>query len=99
MSVRMITLTDFLLARIAEDEEGIYYMVHCGDHSWWGADRMLAESEAKRRIVERCAEVMGASDPRASLDEDGWVSLMWEHMYDLASVYADHSDYRQEWAL
>jgi hypothetical protein len=62
-----------------------------------GPERVLAECEAKRRIVDACSSVMGNEDPHASLDEDGWVSLMWETMYALALPYAAHPDYREEW--
>lgn len=96
----VVTLTDFLLARIAEDEEWAKHrdIVTFGlDDSHMNPARVLAECEAKRRIVQRCAEVMGESDPRASLDDEGWASLMWEMMYDLATVYVDHPDYREEW--
>ena len=46
-----MTLTEFLLARIAEDEASIADMVRYGDHSWWGEHRMSAECEAKRRLA------------------------------------------------
>jgi len=52
-----MTLTDFLLARIAEDEAWANRTdCGCGDHAAWPQrpdcpDRVLAECEAKRRIV------------------------------------------------
>lgn len=118
------SLTDFLLARIAEDaavaagayrdsvdDEGVCH------ESWtdattavmWGdtaaisgleADylsnhiarhdpaRVLAECEAKRRIVERCSAVDYAM-PSTYLAH-GILGL-------LALPYADHPDYREEW--
>jgi hypothetical protein len=126
-----MTLTEFLLARIAEDEQaatagistqadpengwglieyeglaGLTLSPHVGhihervqgEHIIrWHPHRVLAECEAKRRIVELCAEVMGDEDPRTSLDEAGWISLAWELMYELAGVYADHPDFREGW--
>jgi hypothetical protein len=102
-----LTLTEFLLARIAEDEadaedakrQGISYL---GDplQDWMVevyAPRMLAECEAKRRIVERFEDLIGDRPPVSPLDEDGWVLVAWETLYDLASMYADHPDYRDEW--
>ena len=116
-----MTLTDFLLARIAEDEEVarsvetedartqyvIGYEHDSPDTSFWadydgarpsvsvGAGRVLAECAAKRRIVQRYrwtedhlddgpTDLAGWSDDRATL-------------LNLAAVYADHSDYREEW--
>ena len=62
--------------------------------------RVLAECEAKRRIVERCiAEpydcsrahpTMDVYHPDGHADEDPTLRA-------LAAVYADHEDYRQEW--
>jgi hypothetical protein len=84
---RTMTLTDFLLARIAEDEA-------CADGLEWDdgnpvhqTARVLAECEAKRRIVEACADVL-AYDAEA---------LPQDVLRLLALPYADHPDYRQEW--
>lgn len=130
----MTTLTDFLLARIAEDEakaraadsgrwlgqdKGITFEwdaddwhddetqarleadMHANQHhiSNWGPRRVLAECEAKRRIVEFhgqdvdrdfCATCSG-SGPRAQ----GWPC---DTLRALAQVYADHPDYQPEWS-
>jgi hypothetical protein len=84
---RTMTLTDFLLARIAEDEA-------CADGLEWDdgnpvhqTARVLAECEAKRQIVEACAEVL-AYDAEA---------LPQDVLRFLALPYADHPDYREEW--
>ena len=94
-----MTLTEFLLARIAEDEEwarwagiaqdaersrGVAFVSSLGSSSVTSSGRVLADCEAKRRIVE-----------------------FWPHHSDgaykeyvlraLASVYADHEDFREEW--
>jgi hypothetical protein len=122
-----MTLTEFLLARIAEDEtdaRAAYYegqrwlseeeAVVAADRDLepvllldrkcdaehaanWSPARVLAQCEANRRIIERAADVIGDEDPATSLDEDGWISLVWEIMYELALPYADHPDYREEW--
>ena len=122
-----MTITEFLLARIAEDEEdareasagrrwswdedgecllsdalGQYALHECiidteganppeattaGAHiARWDPARVLAECEAKRRIVEHC-------EPDALTKSPGD-----EYMLRLlASVYVDHHDYDEAW--
>ena len=114
-----MTLTEFLLARIAEDEGKIH-----GDWSDGRGlhiiteemfDRMLAECEAKRRIIERGPSECGGYQSEHGLGThypaEGWsycdgcsaaesADLDWQWiMRHLATVYADHEDYRAEWAL
>ena len=88
-----MTITEFLLARIAEDEA----MIFAGQERGYvmpavanlpGADpfdRALRECEAKRRIVEL----------QAANDEDRY--LPGFILLALASVYADHTDYDPGW--
>ncbi|NKT97299.1 DUF6221 family protein [Prescottella equi] len=57
--------------------------------------RVLREVEAKRRVIDECAEV---------LDVGGWEyddapELAWNTACSLAAVYSDHPDYQQEWAI
>ena len=66
----------------------------------WHPARVLAECEAKRRIVGEHHR-SGVSCPTCSLgDEDGEV-VYWRDpcptLRLLALPYADHPDYRQEW--
>lgn len=101
MTTTTITLADFLLARIAEDEsyarnEAIlrdgdpYYDDEAGDYERrFVPARVLAECDAKRRIVEWAKENdHGFERPRPVGD------VVLEL---LALPYADHSDYQQEW--
>ena len=85
-----MTLTEFLLARTAEDEE---WGKNMANHYVFGR-YVLAECEAKRRIVER----LGAYG-REGLEEfrDGWAAGMTDALVLLALPYADHPDYRKEW--
>lgn len=102
----MTTLTEFLLARIVEDEadrHGIHDVAICSSLEWGGMtnltcdcgwpERVLAECEAKRRIVEA----------HRAWDENEWQSPpyfsapMDEVLALLALPYADHPDYREEW--
>ena len=94
-------LVEFLLARLAEDERipkmleargwldddpgGPYEQGADGPYVEVSARRVLAEVEAKRRIVERF--VRGDTD-------DLWGPEIGAL---LALPYADHPDYRQEW--
>jgi hypothetical protein len=96
-----LTMTDFLLARIAEDEvvlglardlsidppyvPGLWSGP--GHHPVMSTARLTSECEAKRRIVGRHAAC-----------GDGFTSApTCPDLADLASVYADHRDYRPEW--
>ncbi len=102
----MTTLTEFLLARIAQDEadanvirkvegdlgDGACWIVHAMDNAVWDAPtvssrRMLAEVEMQRWMVE----TFGVTD--YSRYDDPKI------MRRLALPYADHPDYREEWAL
>lgn len=101
MTAATMTLTDFLLARIAEDEATDMRLPHrnaCRMFGGWPGDpssaadcdcglssRVLAECEAKRRIVE------DVTNPHTSCPELDEVARI------LAAVYADHPDYRDEW--
>lgn len=88
-----MTLTEFLLARIAEDEAACFQGCVCGyilpsgdphcDH------RVLAECEAKRRIVAEADEWLDRIDDRSTI-RDRVLAL-------LARPYADHPDCCEEW--
>ncbi len=144
MTTATVTLTDFLLARIAGDEavaraalsdgseqkddgrwsvsdswghddcliEGIGITIYDeGGHdaaqaahiARWDPARVLAECEAKRRIVE-VHEPMLIDAPTfadqtfavvtCSLCDDAHPCRTLRH---LAAVYADHPDWREEW--
>lgn len=81
-----MTLTGFLLARIAEDE--INRVGYPG--------RVLRECEAKRRIVWTCVSAFRGVD-----NPPDWIKGQRASAYGackaLAAVYADHPDYREEW--
>jgi hypothetical protein len=103
MATATMTLTDFLLARIAEDEshwhaKGEYARCcqECAALSDWEAgptvDRMLAECVAKRAIVALHDSEHHCTTFSAPEDNDPCETLT-----ALAAVYADHPDYRDEW--
>jgi hypothetical protein len=92
-------LTDFLLARIAEDEATVTAALadptrwDAGD--WidraWSPVRVMAECEAKRQIIKAVA------DHRDGEWEDDPIHEMV--LEPMAAVYADHPDYRGEWRV
>jgi Family of unknown function (DUF6221) len=79
-----MTLTEFLLARIAEDEAAVAHIRK--DPGYWYAlpwDRLLAECEAKRRIVREWGQF-------ETYNGEGLMQV-------LALPYADHPDYLPDW--
>ena len=111
MTTKTLTLTDFLLARIAEDEDaangvnrglfnsrvarfpGDLYPLVIRQHP----ARVLADCEAKRRIVEDF-EVLN-EDYRVTRDPSTEARRLQARiaMTRVAEVYANHPDYREEW--
>lgn len=121
-----MTLVDFLLARIAEDEEVVRhvyglpipngsnlsyaltqaeYLDEPFDGVAMTSIRMLAECKAKRQIVEEWRVGVERLDDKGRSTHlyDPVASMLlkshahWLHI--LASVYADHPDYKQEWKV
>jgi hypothetical protein len=105
-----VTLTEFLLARIAEDEYDSQY-ARVLDGLDWG-ERLRAECEAKRRIVDAYVDersrrdVYQSDESRAVEDEDQALRRRTsaarcrglEIAVELLSrPYGDHPDYQQEW--
>lgn len=97
-----MTLTEFLLARIEEDEgaarsvasdDGWYDDASAGlHHARWTTARVLAECEAKRRIVERYSD--NASSPDF---QGGYESGIEDALRALALPHAGHPDYDEAW--
>lgn len=109
-----MTLTEFLLARIAEDERDAYDV-----DPTWPSRRVLAECEAKRKIIafHEAWPVLVETQPTYS--QDGTTLRMSKQvawltdaeyrarfgddppsgpmLLALATVYADHPDFRDEW--
>jgi hypothetical protein len=100
----MTNLTEFLLARIEEDEKAERFVSqrHVGAgriaetvEMVEPSARMLAECKVKRRIIEvmlRHEEIL--DDPHAPTYYEVPPVLRL-----LALMYADHPDYRDEWKL
>lgn len=99
-----LTLTDFLLARLDEDERAPREWQRVGGEAGSvAARRLLAEVAAKRRIVEqhrwRVAQDAHEDDYEVRLLAEARCEELDAVLRALASVYADHPDYRAEWAL
>ncbi len=92
-----MTLADFLLARIAEDEKFAVTDWPAG-RAWSGSGlppdptRIAAECEAKRRIIEECRGWL--EEPG---DDYGAKALASMTLRLLALRYTDHPDYREGW--
>ena len=84
-----MTLTEFLTARLDEDEELARVSSVFVDGEFRDDVRALREVEAKRAIVRGCDPYGGGWDLREGV-RDGLLRA-------LASVYADHPDYAEDW--
>jgi uncharacterized protein DUF6221 len=61
-------------------------------------DRVLREVAAHRAIVRRCSARMNEMDEYPNGLVSPRALLARQILADLAAVYSDHPDYRQEWA-
>ena len=107
-----MNLTEFLLARIAEDEDRVRREQTLRDEDaypnyWTSPDaseweraitpaRVLAECEAKRAIIDRLRHVE-AGVLLVGGDMTNYRSALLCASRALALPYADHPDYREEW--
>lgn len=57
--------------------------------------RTLREIEAKRAILGRCVQQAAKEHDNAMEEDRTWV--LWPVLFDLAAVWSDHPDYREEW--
>ena len=112
-----MTITEFLLARIEEDEAVANEANerYDADMSLWVVDddyrhdivgatdkRVLAECAAKRRIVTGMEALMGHEKTylermRHTEEQDTVYVIAASALQALASVYAEHPDYHEEW--
>lgn len=108
-----MTITEFLEARIAEDEKKALRHQEYADKDGWGdyVARVLAECAAKRSIIAEHVPVdysgLGMESPNACARCGADLNMSdWDWVHDsfpcptlraLAAIYADHPDYQQEW--
>ena len=103
-----MTITEFLLARIAEDEgaaDRVEFRPYVGEGlPTLLTARVLAECEAKRRIVHSIDVLTGGEKGYAERmkhtdAEDARYVIARDVLHHLASVYADHPDFDPAWRL
>ena len=108
-----MNITEFLAARITEDEAEAQVakaeFAH-GGYGCYGPARVLAECAAKRAIIEQ-SEAANDLDKFQEEDRPKWIEefdgrdfakapyLGEQLLRILAAVYKDHPDYQQEWEL
>jgi Family of unknown function (DUF6221) len=102
----MTDLVEFLNTRLNEDEaEARQNLVNADSDGWaWYVSRVLAEVEAKRRIIEAYVQARTVADALPGLGLDAAVAVSGATAFlvvleEFAVVYADHPDYQREWAL
>lgn len=92
-----LTLANFLLERIAEEEADCREEIadgYGGDQysSGWSSNRVIAECESRRRIVVRCKEMQSFASPSTA-------HLATGVLLDLARPYINRPDWREEWKI
>lgn len=97
-----MTIVEFLLARIAEDEQDIATARLDDEPEWWMPEqwtrsRALAECVAKRQIVALHNDMLKQELGNGDASAFGAGLMHLDVLRSLASVYADHPDYREEW--
>uniref|UniRef100_UPI003F493226 DUF6221 family protein n=1 Tax=Arthrobacter silvisoli TaxID=2291022 RepID=UPI003F493226 len=93
-----MNITEFLEARIAEDEAAARK-----DRRHWSevpspafsADRVLRDVASKRELIKRLTYVADYAWAGSYAVRD----MGSEMIQALAAVYADHPDYQKEWAI
>ena len=106
-----MTLAEFLLARIAEDEGEPYHRWDCdkfnvydyglrqGDCDCGGPARVLAECEAKRRIVAKAQRADKAFERHIQPATSAASFALTEVLGYLAAPFRDHPDYDPAWEV
>lgn len=91
-----MTVTEFLRARIEEDEYKSNRELLWGSTPNWtkAHARRLDECKAWRTIIAECRE--DHEDAMASRNDVTEIASVV--LYALATVHAEHPDYQQEWA-
>lgn len=93
-------LERFLLARIAEDEDGATIALSDRDSWVWSAERVLAECATKRRIIAE-HQPSKPPGPRSYCTTCDGTSHTWPctTLQALALPYASHPHYQRNWHI
>ncbi len=107
-----MTLTDFLLSRVAEDEDvaraaeasdgDLDGFLNAGSESLGDhylrhrPGRVLADCDAKRRIVEHLQGIADNAGDPPGTEPEN-LAMVTHVLALLALPYAGHADYREEW--
>jgi hypothetical protein len=85
------SLVAFLRARYGMAAQGAAALPHAigNIQSLWSPDRLLADVDAKLKIVEECVRTLDFEDHGHALANDV--------LRLLALPFADHKDYRETW--
>jgi hypothetical protein len=104
-----MSITDFVLARIAEMETAARRNFRLGPYEiqdmafgWEGRRRVLAQCAAMRKIVVNALVYREKADSEVVESRKFIAQIMAETAEDslqpLASIWSDHPDFREEWA-
>lgn len=97
----MTTITTFLLDRITEEENAARIGAATPEAAMnitrWHPAHVLAECEAKRRIVKLAMLQEDLYRVRQDDFQQGATAAVLETLRHLAQVYADHPDYNPAW--
>lgn len=87
----MNELVEFLRARYGMAAQGAAALPHAigNIQSLWSPDRLLADVDAKLRVVEECVRTLDFEDHGHALANDV--------LRLLALPFADHKDYQESW--
>lgn len=98
----MSDLVEFLRARLDEDErDAIDWHFDAGIARGWESlkDRVLAEVEAKRRIIDGMMRVGESGRLCLTCGDERWYNVRDLILVEMVQPYADHPDFDPEWKL
>ena len=100
-----MTITDFLLARIEEDETRARKLALTDTRPALSLattinhpERLLAEAQAKRAIVAAWTIAEDGAGNYPTLDA-GYAEGLAAAVHHLAAIYSDHPDYNTAWRV
>ena len=98
MTTETLTITAFITARIAEDEAAARRIMVVGScEPAFDPARVLATCKAHRELVAIATDQIRLG--REARGWDNWEDMANQMLAALASIWADHEAFRDEWAL